>query len=1013
MSNKITEKPTTKTVGDDLYLLITQSEDTAAGEIVCLRRISLKDFVSGANLAKDNAAYAAMHAGLADNLFSPDNKKSFDGISFRITGSGDALPGKADAQLAFIQGNCKITGENVTEVINATSSNAQATVTVAKATWRSSQFGAASGDYAFTFSAAQNSWQYNGTNISLASYGLSVVYASGSAVDGESITVHYVKAEFCNIDVANPSAFKAIGLNAFDAQTAILSGYTINSAGKVVEQNNSYVCYVKAVGGLAGGYVAYSSAGGIARIGWCANIPTATTEGINLSGAVLDQYKSYLSFENDGYVCIATTAPATLCVHPKLSGQKDMVYEAYSEDVIDVPTVDADGTALPTATYGMPSVGNVRDELSFDLRTYTKRIGQMAYSEENLTSVMAMGTAYIYDDTNIFYVLENEIAYPLADNVSGIYAADDFGTEEFDADIPVYAGILYGENLREKLRSNVLTISAQTLSALEKAQILQNIGAAGADAAELKSRMVTVITNDSDDQHYPSAGAVLHALEESGSWYPRYGVLGIGNSASALTRIWDSVGKTALPGTDLTDAASDFDDCAPFNRKKCVGNWVLQNGKAVFNVQAYYGDSDYAEDGTKGDYVAIDVEPFWWYQSADKSVIGVSPGPQPGFRLHPICQDQNGNARPHTFIPAYELAFKNGHAVSLPGYHPEFGCYRDIWNKARTYNNSDLTNYCIIEPSAFDHYNWLLMTIEFATKNMQNIMAGATSMEYSSSDTLSKSGTNVNSVVVTAAIGGKFLVGQSIYLGAGQSDTPSGVDKYNVITNIQNCDADGNPDPSGTYRLITFDGDARTVTASSTKIASRPWITGSTNLVRGHTGSPASNTDSQHPCLYRWLENPYGNINKTCLDMMDVRVDEGSSKYHLDWYYNPSLKWLGSEKYFPSSSSKPDLADLEAAANGWEKIGETPTDQYKDGYIKELSRDDRYPEAEFPVSTTGGSATTYYCDYAYLVNSYSVRAVRRRGYLATGATSGPRYVSANTAPSDAYWSSGGGLFMLQ
>ncbi len=54
----------------------------------------------------------------------------------------------------------------------------------------------------------------------------------------------------------------------------------------------------------------------------------------------------------------------------------------------------------------------------------------------------------------------------------------------------------------------------------------------------------------------------------------------------------------------------------------------------------------------------------------------------------------------------------------------------------------------------------------------------------------------------------------------------------------------------------------------------------------------------------------------TCLDLMDVRVADGES-YKLQWYHNPYLQHQGAAKYYPSSTSKPDITDLTNEANGW------------------------------------------------------------------------------------------------
>lgn len=500
----------------------------------------------------------------------------------------------------------------------------------------------------------------------------------------------------------------------------------------------------------------------------------------------------------------------------------------------------------------------------------------------------------------------------------------------------------------------------------------------------------------------------------------KFGVSGVGGSSPTLTRLWDAAGLTATPGTDQEAGHSDFDKFAPFNRKKCVGSWSIVDGKAVFTPQAYYGDADYAEDGTMGDYVCVDQPPVYWYEDKENGILGVSGNPASGFELHKVCQDANGKARAHTYLPSYALAQKDGHAVSLPGYHNFAGTYRGNWNAARSYGDgSAFANFAIIEPSAVDHLEWLLQTIEFATQDMNTVMMGAISMRYSTDVIVAAPA--ANKFVLTAAAGNVYVVGQAIAIGGAQWGGYE-LAKYRNIVSIEPCNEDGTPNASGTHRLITYDGAdySASITPGTTAIYSRPWITGATQgyapnvpAVLGHTGSPVSNSDAKHPMLYRWRENVYGNQNMTCLDLMDVRVEVGTEEYKLQWYHNPELQTKGAAKYFPSADGKPDAADL-VEANGWMLLGvETPKDSYVNGYIKEESADERWPHVRVPTLTKGASATTYSCDYAYLVNSHVVRAVRRRGYVSDGRFYGPRYVAANLAPSYAAWSSGSGLFFVQ
>jgi hypothetical protein len=500
--------------------------------------------------------------------------------------------------------------------------------------------------------------------------------------------------------------------------------------------------------------------------------------------------------------------------------------------------------------------------------------------------------------------------------------------------------------------------------------------------------------------------------ELAGFHKPKYGVTGVGGSLTTLTRLWDSIGKTANVGTDTQKAVNHFDILPPFNRRKCVGDWAVINGKGVFTVNSYYGDPDFAEDGSMGNYVAVEIDPLWYYQddfsltAPDEisGTIGVSPSWIFGWKPHPICLNDDGTIREKTYLPCYSLAMKNGMAVSLPGYHPEFGDFKTLWDAARTYNE-----IAVLEPSIVRHYEWLLITIEYATTNAQSVMAGATNMPYSASDTISLAAENTNSVVVTNAIGEKFTVGQTIYLGDTYSATPANVGAYNVITDVKKCDADGTPNDSGAYYKITFDGDARTVTTSTT-ISSRPWKTGSCSAVLTPSGVPCGSGDPKTadklPMRYRYRENIWGNQYSTCGDLFPKLAGSGTGEdpYYIEWYY------LVNKSYYPVNTSKPDAADLATAA--FIKLSQKT--EHVSGYIKTINMDKRYPCVITPTVQTGGSAGTYYADYAYIVNgTVGVRAVRFGGAVSATTAAGPLYFHALHPPAYASWLFGAGLYIPQ
>ena len=510
------------------------------------------------------------------------------------------------------------------------------------------------------------------------------------------------------------------------------------------------------------------------------------------------------------------------------------------------------------------------------------------------------------------------------------------------------------------------------------------------------------------DKH--NVGYYLSRADEINS-KPRFGVQGVGLSGAALTRLWDAVGMTATPSTDTVAGSSDFDDYAPFNRRKCVGTWSAGDGKAVFTVKAYEGDADYAEDGSMGDYVAVDVTPFYYIEDGD--IIGVSEQQFPGWKIHPVCVDLDGNIRAHTYLPVYALSKKDGKAVSLPGFQNQNGAYATLWTAAKTYNDSDAAAYAILEPSAVDHYEWLLMTIEFATQNMQSVITSASSLRLSEDDKITAKPA-ANKIVIEDK-GGTFIPGQMINIGStvwGCED----ITLQNNVVSSEKCDANGTPDSNGEYTLIVYGGTDRSdsITVGTSVVASRPWITGATDgyvdgidAVLGHTGSPISNSSGKYPMRYRWRENVYGNQFMTAHDLADVRVSEGDEQYHLDWYYQSDPRKVTTPANF-------DLTTLQDPTKGWVKLSPvTPASSYVNGYVKTLEFDDQYPHVKVPTLTIGASSTTYYCDYAYLVYTPEVRAVRRRGYVYDGSRVGPRFFHAYHAPSAASWYYGGELFFIQ
>lgn len=329
-------------------------------------------------------------------------------------------------------------------------------------------------------------WQLNDEIITLNTYGITV---TGTAVDGDTITITsivgtpnstltviYTAPQQGTINVATPTVFSATGFNQFDKNSMVLANASFSS-GKIIQNTGTYACYCHAKGGVDNGYVAYSESGAILDIGWCANIPTIGADVITTRQSVSDSLAS-IPFDDDGYVVVIASSTADICIHPKWSGSADTEYAAYvAPSTITIPTQDINNNDLPTATYGIPKIGAIADRINLDAGTYIQKIGRLENNSSNMSYVVSIDVAYDYDDNYIYYVLPNTITYNI--DVDPIYTVNDWGTEEFlGTTVPLSAQLLYGQNLRDKLRTDVLTISTQTppLTSRQREQVLKNIG---------------------------------------------------------------------------------------------------------------------------------------------------------------------------------------------------------------------------------------------------------------------------------------------------------------------------------------------------------------------------------------------------------------------------------------------------------------------------------------------------------------------------------------------------------
>lgn len=217
---------------------------------------------------------------------------------------------------------------------------------------------------------------------------------------------------------------------------------------------------------------------------------------------------------------------------------------------------------------------------------------------------------------------------------------------------------------------------------------------------------------------------------------------------------------TRLAGAVGLSAGADFDQFAMYGgRKRCN---VSDDG----TITAYYGDENYAEDGSNGQVMVY--QPKFYYKVVPlklepieggigyhqrKTNFYISATPKLGFKLHPAFYDVNGNEVDYILFSAYEgsmydfsaaeyvndntntdTAIETGDLLcSVAGVKPISGLYKKL-NKANLEllaqnRNSGWHLETIKATSA----NQLLMIIELGTMNTQTaIGSGIVNMTTSS-----------------------------------------------------------------------------------------------------------------------------------------------------------------------------------------------------------------------------------------------------------------------------------------
>lgn len=372
-----------------------------------------------------------------------------------------------------------------------------------------------------------------------ADYGITVV---GTPIAGDQIRVVYVKEDRGTIVTATPTALKSTGWNLYNHAL----GYAVVT--KYSEQ------YGFRIGGT---YSAISF--------------SATQSGTQETITPVD---GMFTVPSDGFVhVLGGNSTDTYIINAWSDWTEGYVgeFKPYEESTVDLS--DAMENYFP---YGLMRVGDVRDEINLNTLTAISRIGRMEYTAENLASAQGSGRAWEADTNYIYIVKAVEDINTIV--VDGSYTVNDHGNELFyGSNIPVYVEVLYGHNLKNKLERDVLTISQQTLTSAQKAQVLSNIGGASQDAVDTLNSKIDIVELTAVTSQNDLNTRVSTALSE------------MGNATQKNIRFWVSSAFSFYGATTYAGTIYKWDGNRAFIRlqngsQEIVGSYI--NGNWAWNELA-------------------------------------------------------------------------------------------------------------------------------------------------------------------------------------------------------------------------------------------------------------------------------------------------------------------------------------------------------------------------------------------------------------------------------------------
>ena len=437
----------------------------------------------------------------------------------------------------------------------------------------------------------------------------------------------------------------------------------------------------------------------------------------------------------------------------------------------------------------------------------------------------------------------------------------------------------------------------------------------------------------------------------------RYGVRRtLGATSPLLTRIYDSVGKTAQVPTDDGNAANDFDSLFPWSR---IRECKIKNGRIYYKNDPGYNalaDCDWMVEIPKF-YLRIE-------QTTTERDIAISQYKHAGYWTPQVFKTESGAELDRIYVGRFKTGNIGGVDVSRPEIFPDN--FRDLAS-FRTGAKSKGKGWQLIDLSYVQEILHPLYMVESANLNSQDYLGnGITSARYTADDLSKLTETATNRIVIGNSSATYYNVGEDINIGTARGSHNVARNRTIVSKNQLNTEESE----------IVFDGDSVDILAGHFLWQGAQRNGQTKNLTK--PSGKLSGISGRTSIKYRGMEDVFGNVYEwvdgVLINDLTAHVCRKPS------LYSSSL----SEGYAPTSYINSDT----------------------NGYPLEMGWDENYPEARFPVSVGAGS-TTGYSDYYY--QNLGLRGAYFGGSAGNGSLAGLFFWTLSNAPSTAGWSVGSRL----